>query len=116
MGLSNSITAALLTRFGLHVSTIRKYLKHARIEEWGKVQRIDSDVGDLVHSSGLMKPTADHRDATFVRVSHAIFLVSQCSALSTHDWELLVCDVSGSICTYAPLQTRARAPDLLRSA
>jgi hypothetical protein len=68
-GLLKSITTALSTRFGLHISTIRKHLQEARIEEWGKVQRIDSDAGDIIHSSGLTKPTADHWDATFVRVS-----------------------------------------------
>lgn len=80
-GLSNSITAALSTRFGLQVSTIRNHLQQARVEEWGKVRRIDSDAGDLVHSSGLMKPTVDHRDATFVRVSWTLYLISQISAL-----------------------------------
>ena len=71
-GLSNSIAAALSTRFGVQVSTIRKYLQQARVEEWGRVQRVDSDAGDTIHSSGLMTPTADRRDATFVRVSSCI--------------------------------------------
>ncbi|KAI9434899.1 hypothetical protein H4582DRAFT_1818363 [Lactarius indigo] len=66
-GLSNLIAAALSTRFGLHVSVIRKYLQQANIEEWGKVRRVDSEAGDTIHSSGLMKPTADRQDATFVR-------------------------------------------------
>ncbi|KAH9008293.1 hypothetical protein EDB84DRAFT_1591239 [Lactarius hengduanensis] len=41
----------------------------AKIEEWGKVRQIDSEAGDTIHSSGLraMRPTADRRDATFVR-------------------------------------------------
>ncbi|KAI9429226.1 hypothetical protein H4582DRAFT_1827305 [Lactarius indigo] len=46
---------------------IRKYLQQANIEEWGKVWRVDSEAGDTIHSLGLMKPTADRRDATFVR-------------------------------------------------
>jgi hypothetical protein len=72
MGLSNSISAALSTRFGLHVSTIRKHLQQAKIEEWGKVQQVDSEAGDTIRSSGLMKfrVTEDHRDAMFVRVCH----------------------------------------------
>ncbi|KAF8268206.1 hypothetical protein EI94DRAFT_1916289 [Lactarius quietus] len=41
----------------LHVSTIRKHLQEARIKD---------DAGDIIHSSGLMKQTADRRDATFV--------------------------------------------------
>ena len=68
-GLSNSISTALSTRFGLHVSTTRKYLQQAQIKEWGKVQRVDSDAGDTIYSSGLMTLTADRRDATFVQVS-----------------------------------------------
>jgi hypothetical protein len=90
-GISNSITAALSTRFGLRVPTIRKHLHQARIEEWGKVQRVDSDAGDTIHSSGLMTLTADRRDATFVRVSyHTLYLLSRHSQLRTS-----VCDVSG---------------------
>ncbi|KAI9430414.1 hypothetical protein H4582DRAFT_2063825 [Lactarius indigo] len=38
-----------------------------KIEEWGKVRRVDSEAGDTIHSSGLMKLSADRRDATFVR-------------------------------------------------
>ena len=71
-GLSTSIATALSTQFGLHVSTIRKYLQQAQIEEWGKVQRVDSDAGDTIYSSGLTTLNADRRDATFVRVSHHI--------------------------------------------
>jgi len=70
-GLSNLIATALSTRFGLHVSITRKYLQQARIEEWGKVQRVDSDAGDTIYSSGLTSLTADRRDATFVRVSQS---------------------------------------------
>ncbi|KAI9431721.1 hypothetical protein H4582DRAFT_1822048, partial [Lactarius indigo] len=66
-GLSNLTAAALSTRFGLHISTIQKYLRQAKIEEWGKVRCVDSEAGDTIHSSGLMKLSADRRDATFVR-------------------------------------------------
>ncbi|KAH9009866.1 hypothetical protein EDB85DRAFT_2241680 [Lactarius pseudohatsudake] len=67
-GLSNSIAAALSTRFDVHISVIRQHLQQAKIEEWGKVRWIDSEAGDTIHSSGLraMRPTADRRDATFV--------------------------------------------------
>ena len=71
-GLLKSITAVLLTQFGVHISTIWKYPQQATIEEWGKVQQINSDAGDIIHSSGLMKPSADHWDATFVWVSHTL--------------------------------------------
>jgi hypothetical protein len=89
MGLSNSITATLSTRFGLHVSTIRTHLRNARIEEWGKLKWVDSDAGDTINSSGLMKITGDCRDATFVRVSRVLYLISPYFSLRS----LLVCDV-----------------------
>ncbi|KAH9034335.1 hypothetical protein EDB85DRAFT_1863998, partial [Lactarius pseudohatsudake] len=75
-GLSNSIAAALSTRFDIHISAIRQHLQQAKIEEWGKVRWIDSEAGDTIHSSGLraMRPTADRWDATFVRVSHILLL------------------------------------------
>ncbi|KAN0139719.1 hypothetical protein V8E53_002381 [Lactarius tabidus] len=57
---------ALSTRFRLHVSTIQKHLQQARIKEWGKVQRVDSDAGDTIHSSGLMTLAEDCQDAMFV--------------------------------------------------
>lgn len=78
-GLSNSIAAALSTRFNLPVSITRKYLQKADIEEWGKVRRVDSEAGDTMHSSGLSKHRVDQRDATFVRVSDI-----DCSLIITH--------------------------------
>ena len=51
---------------------MHKYLQQAQIKEWGKVQRVDSDAGDMIYSSGLTTLDADRRDATFVRVSHHI--------------------------------------------
>jgi hypothetical protein len=48
---------------------IKKALDNAEIEEWGKVQRIDSDAGDIMRSSSLVVTQDDGRDATFVHVS-----------------------------------------------
>lgn len=47
---------------------IRKALNNAGIEEWGKVQRIDSEAGDIVWSSCLDGSQDGRRDATFVCV------------------------------------------------
>ena len=95
----------------LQVSTIWKHPQQARVKEWGKVQWIDdSDAGDLDHSSGLMKPTANHWDVTFVQVSCPFLLISE------HSWlEQSVHDVSWLICAYTPSETRVQAADLLWS-
>jgi hypothetical protein len=47
---------------------VRFHLDNAHIEEWGKVRRIDSDVGDTMRASSLGLPRDDARDATYVRV------------------------------------------------
>lgn len=64
-----ALIGALATRFNKRVGVIRTALKDADIEEWGKVQRIDSDAGDIMWSSSLRVTQDDGRDATFVRVS-----------------------------------------------
>jgi hypothetical protein len=74
-GLSNAIATALSTRFDIPMSSVRKYLQKADIEEWGKVRRVDSEAGDTIHSSSLTQHAVDRRDATFVRVSD-IFLLN----------------------------------------
>jgi hypothetical protein len=74
---------ALSTRFRLHVSTIQKHLQQARIKEWGKVQRVDSDAGDTIHSSGLMTLAEDCQDAMFVWVSH--FIIPNITVLTITD-------------------------------
>jgi len=42
----------------------------ANITAWGKVRRTDSEEGDTMNASSLVKAQEDSRDATFVRVSH----------------------------------------------
>ena len=38
------------------------------IEEWGRLQRIDSEAGNTMHSSGLGTIQDDSQDAAHVRV------------------------------------------------
>ena len=64
-----ALIGALATRFDQQVGVIRRALNNAEIEEWGKVQRIDSEAGDIMRSSCLGVTQDDGRDATFVRVS-----------------------------------------------
>jgi hypothetical protein len=64
-----TLTGALATRFNSKVGIIKQQLEKAIIEEWGKVQRIDSDAGDTMVSSSLRAMQDDSHDATFVRVS-----------------------------------------------
>jgi hypothetical protein len=52
----------------LPISKVKQLLKGARISEWGKVKRVDSDEGDTMCSSTLGRRGQDRRDATFVRV------------------------------------------------
>jgi hypothetical protein len=65
-----ALIGALVTRFNATVGVIRRVIKDAVVEEWGKVQRIDSEAGDTMRSSGLGATRDDSRDATFVRVCH----------------------------------------------
>ncbi|PBK79794.1 hypothetical protein ARMGADRAFT_1049109 [Armillaria gallica] len=66
--LSASVSLALKTRF-IHVDlkVIRKHLKTAFVEEWGTVQRVDSEEGDTMHASSMYKHGEDHCDPMFVR-------------------------------------------------
>ncbi|KAJ7588304.1 hypothetical protein C8J56DRAFT_786059, partial [Mycena floridula] len=61
------LIGALATRFNVTVNIIRTALKDAMIEEWGRVQRIDSAAGDVIRSSSLGTIREDSRDATYVR-------------------------------------------------
>jgi hypothetical protein len=62
------IVAALATRFDAAVPDIRRNLKESTIREWGKVRRVDSDEGDTIHASTMVKMGEDNRDASYVRV------------------------------------------------
>lgn len=71
-GLLTALCAALVTRFdtrGVNVTKVRKHLKNAQIDIWGRVRRIDSDEGDTIRASHVVKSPEDARDATFLRVS-----------------------------------------------
>jgi hypothetical protein len=74
-----AIVSALATRFDAGIRPVRQHLVHAEIEQWGKVRRIDSDVGDTMHASSLRISRDDTRDATYVRVC---YLISLCLSVS----------------------------------
>ncbi|KDR78335.1 hypothetical protein GALMADRAFT_95000, partial [Galerina marginata CBS 339.88] len=50
-GILKSVAAALSTRFGIPVTTIRKLLADSKVKEWGKVRRVDSEEGDFLISA-----------------------------------------------------------------
>ncbi|THU81651.1 hypothetical protein K435DRAFT_571382, partial [Dendrothele bispora CBS 962.96] len=68
----NLLIGALVTRFtvhgGNHVTpkVVKQYLEAADIQEWGKVQRIDSDVGETMRASAVGKIPDDNRDTFYV--------------------------------------------------
>lgn len=63
-----TIAAALSTRTGATMSQVNAALRTAVIEDWGKVQRTDSEAGDTMRSCSLGVVSEDARDATYVRV------------------------------------------------
>jgi len=62
------IVAALATRFDAAVSDIRRSLKGSTVREWGKVRRVDTEEGDMIHVFTMVKMGEDNRDASYVRV------------------------------------------------
>jgi len=72
--LITGIAAALATRFDVDICFVKNHLKHANIEEWGRVRRVDSDAGDTMRASSMVAAQDDTRDASYVRV---ISLVKQ---------------------------------------
>ena len=72
------IAAALATRFDKPISIVKKHLKVALIEQWGKVRRTDSDTGDTMCASSMMKIRDDRQDAPYVRVCDSTFLLDIC--------------------------------------
>ena len=65
LGLVSAIPCAPLTSCGPSWTKVQ-------VHDREKVQRVDHDAGDTIHSSGLMTLTADQQDATFVQVSNHI--------------------------------------------
>ncbi|KAG7088932.1 hypothetical protein E1B28_012877 [Marasmius oreades] len=69
-GLMTSICAALVTRFNsknIKIGTVRKHIKNAHIEMWGRVKLMDSEEGDTIWASCVGMVPQDSRDATYVR-------------------------------------------------
>ena len=50
-----TLYAALATRWNKKLGQVKKILTDGQvvIEEWGRLQQIDSEAGDTMHSSGL---------------------------------------------------------------
>ncbi|KZP14756.1 hypothetical protein FIBSPDRAFT_751338 [Athelia psychrophila] len=65
--LVRSIAAVLSTNSDIRVSYVNPHMRHAKIEEWGKVCRIDSDEGDTMCASSLTRSCEDQRNTTFMR-------------------------------------------------
>ncbi|RDB22210.1 hypothetical protein Hypma_010657 [Hypsizygus marmoreus] len=49
------------------MSEVKRHLRTAEMQQWGKVRRVDSDEGDTMRAALLGSTTEDSRDATFVR-------------------------------------------------
>ncbi|KAJ3875027.1 hypothetical protein F5051DRAFT_334641 [Lentinula edodes] len=67
-----SLVGAMVTRFSSNThrvtpGLVRECLSGADIQDWGKVQRTDSDAGDTMRAAAVGKLREDHRDASFVR-------------------------------------------------
>ncbi|KAH7879638.1 uncharacterized protein C8R40DRAFT_1200788 [Lentinula edodes] len=61
------LIGALSTWFQKRVGVVRKSLEMAHIENWGKIQCIDSEAGDTMRASEARRAGDDHRDASYVR-------------------------------------------------
>jgi hypothetical protein len=70
------VAAALSTRLGVSKTTVAQELKGivTRIEQWGRVQRTDSEGGDIIRASEVGNQREDGRDATFARVGRLLFV------------------------------------------
>jgi hypothetical protein len=80
----NGITAALATRFDVKVTAVKPYLHTATVRQWGRIRRIDSDAGDIMHAASMSTPGDDRRDATYIRVCSS----SKCSILLPSSYTL----------------------------
>ena len=61
------VSAALATRYNVRKAIAKRHVPH-RIEQWGKVRRIDG--GDTMFAVLLGKGNLDRRDATHIRVCY----------------------------------------------
>ncbi|KAF7302298.1 hypothetical protein MIND_00797300 [Mycena indigotica] len=61
-----AIAGAIVTRTGCTITQANIALRHALIEEYGRVKRIDSEAGDTMRSSNLGIRPEDSRDNTYI--------------------------------------------------
>lgn len=82
----NKVWACLATRFDVQKSVVKSVIKLDQpITQYGRVSRLEG--GDLMIGRHFVKGAEDSRDASFVRVSLALFLYMQYLSLlySTHN-------------------------------
>ena len=64
---TSSLTICL--QFEITLGQVKKILTDGQVViEWGRLQRIDSEAGNTMHSSGLGTIQDDSQDATHVQV------------------------------------------------
>ncbi|KIM59027.1 hypothetical protein SCLCIDRAFT_27607 [Scleroderma citrinum Foug A] len=63
--LLKKVIAALATRYDTPAANVHHVCSAQSVQTWGKVCRLDG--GDTMHAAGVIKPTQDSRDATYVR-------------------------------------------------
>lgn len=68
--LLKSIEEALGSRFSVTKKVIKRLLKSAVVEQWGRVQVTDPDTDDMIWAAALRPPSEDQREASYVRVSN----------------------------------------------
>ena len=105
-----AIASALATRFDSSMRLVKSHLDKARIEEWGKVRRVDSDAGDTMCASSLGVSRDDARDATYVRVRYLLL----CQSLSS--LRIAVRNACRQVCPAAIPPPSIRAANILWSA
>lgn len=66
------IAVCLTTRFGIHYSAAKRLVSSENVEAYSKVRRLDSEGGDTMSASSLVRQTRDRRDATWIRVRYVL--------------------------------------------
>jgi len=79
-GVEQAVTAALATRFGVQMATIRRLMRDGSLHEFGRARQVNSNEGDTFRAASSLSPAVveDHRDATFVRVCYTQMLCCSC--------------------------------------
>ena len=62
--LLKKVIVALATRYDTLAANVQRVYSAESMQTWGKVHRLDG--GDTMHVAGVIKPTQDSHDATYV--------------------------------------------------